>query len=168
MPLNEAQGYNLHSNLTPKQQREAMEAIYGGNVTPTAEQQADLSFEEVERLRRILDRYDKTQQGGRKEFDLAKPPVPPYQFRPYPMLMYNHQTRKTQAARSSLEQAGLETEGWSVDPFPADEHPQPQLNAKEQLDAARLDILLKMSPEDFDAMVAASKEPEKSERKRKA
>lgn len=171
MPLNEANGYP--SNLTPQQQREAMQNLYGlgGNVTPTAEQ-TDLTFEEVERLRRILDRFDKSQSAGRKEFDLARPPVPPYRYQPYPFLMYHHQSGKTKAAHSNDEQTQLLMEGWSVDPFPA-EASAPELTAKEQLDAARLDILLKMSPEDFDRMVAESKapkppEPEPAKRKKEA
>lgn len=152
MPLNEA--YH-HSNLTPTQQREAMEAIYGGNVTPAADQ-TDLSFEEVERLRRILDRYDKAQP-TRKEFDLAKPPVPPYQFKAFPFLMYNHSTGKTQAAKSELEKTALIAEGWSVEPFPAEAPAPPQLTAQETAEAARVDTLLKMPPEEFEAMVSGRK-----------
>jgi hypothetical protein len=120
MPLNEAQGFHF-SNLTEKEQREAMQAVYGlaerGNMSPITE----LTYEERVKMRRMLDQLDqKEASGAMKEFDLNKPPVPPYVYREYPFLLYNHSTMKARPAHNHEERQRMLAEGWSEDPFPSE------------------------------------------------
>ena len=130
MPLNESAGFR--TNLTPRQQREAMQALYGLENTMSPE---PLSYEERVKLRRMLDAMDQKEvQGGAKDFDLNKPPVPPYAYREYPYLIYNHAQRVTRPARNPDERARLLEEGWSEQPFTA-EQPEIPLTAAEHTEA---------------------------------
>jgi hypothetical protein len=148
MPLNEAQGFHS-SNLTEKEQREALKAVYGleerGNhMSP------NLSSEELEQMRRILAQHDaNTAQKAMQEFDLNKPPAPPYVFREYPFLLYNHPTtngerqvrgeRAAKPAHNHEERQRMLAEGWSEDPFPSPEPVEVPLTAEEHAEAAEID-----------------------------
>src|SRR5262245_21246077 len=111
MPINEFHAH--YSNLTPQQEREATAAIYGLDAR-SAMSPTDFSYEERVRLRQLLDTLDQKDAAGRKEFDLAKPPVPPYVYREYPFILYNHQTRKSQPAHNYEEKEQMLANGWSV------------------------------------------------------
>ena len=119
MSINEHLGQP--SNLTEKEQREAVKVVYGLAeklpMTPTTDlsDMSDLSYEQRVRLRQLLDDQDR-KNSGLKEFDLNKPPVPPYQMREFPFLMYHHATGKTRAARNADEREFLISEGWSLNP----------------------------------------------------
>jgi hypothetical protein len=138
MPINESTGIPP-SNLTQKQQKEAMRSIYGLNeretMTPT---NTDLTYEERVKLRRMLDNLDQKEAGGTKEFDLNKPPVPPYVYREFPYLMYNHEVKSTRPARNHEERERMLAEGWSTEPFPA-EAPEIELTAAERAEAEEID-----------------------------
>ena len=112
MPLNEAAGYNSHSNLTEEQQREAQKAIYGlaGRV-PTTMSPENLTYEDRVRMRRILDQLDQKEQTGMKEFDLNKPPQAPYAYREFPYLLYDHANARTRAARNHEERELMLSQG---------------------------------------------------------
>ena len=119
MSINESLGHP--SNLTEKQQREAMKAVYGlaerEPMTPTTDPSdlSDLSYEQRVRLRQMLDEQER-KGAGIKEFDLNKPPVPAYRFQEFPYLMYHHATGKTRSARNADEREFLISEGWSREP----------------------------------------------------
>lgn len=150
MPINEHLG--RPSNLTREQQKEAMRAVYGLGATMTPE----LTYEERVKMRRMLDALDQKEAGGMKEFDLNKPPVPPYVFREYPMMLYNHETGKTGTAHNYEERRMMVGQGWSESPVPppipaaiAPEfnhvnppaHPQVELTAQEREEVQELDRL---------------------------
>jgi hypothetical protein len=149
-----------------------MQAVYGlgGNntMTPTMNETA-LSYEERIKLRRLLDQLDQKEAGGMKEFDLAKPPVPPYQFREYPYVMYNHQTRQAKAARNHEEREQMQSAGWRDQPFTA-EGQQVELTGQEIEESQLIDRLLKMSKEERESLLAAARgetpAPETKSRKR--
>ena len=119
MPINESLGHS--SNLTEKEQREAMKNVYGlaerAPMTPTADPSdlSDLNYEQRVRLRQMLDEQER-KGAGIKEFDLNKPPVEPYRFREFPFLMYHWDTGKTRQARNADEREFLIAEGWSREP----------------------------------------------------
>ena len=138
MPLNEAQGY-LHSNLTEKQQREAMQDIYGlAEREPTMTPES-LTYEERVKMRRYLDQMDqKDASGAMKEFDLNKPPGKPYVYSEFPYLMYHHESRQTRPARNHEERERMLAEGWSEDPF-GSEPPEIPLTAAEHAEADEID-----------------------------
>jgi hypothetical protein len=138
MPINESTGIHP-SNLTEKQQKEAMRSIYGLNERETmSPTNTDLTYEERVKLRRMLDNLDQKEAGGTKEFDLNKPPVPPYVYREFPYLMYNHETKSTRPARNHEEREHMLAEGWSTEPFPV-ESPEIELTAAERAEAEEID-----------------------------
>jgi len=146
--MNEAVGLRP-SNLTDQQRHEAMEAIYGlaqKDDTPmfpnTDTDSTTFSYEDRVRLRRVLDQLDQKEAGGTKEFDLNKPPVPPYIYREYPILLYNHSTGQNRPARTYDERQRMLAEGWSENPV-ASAPPEVELTAQEELEAKELTRELK-------------------------
>lgn len=75
------------------------------------------SIADIEKMRAIIHQHDKTNQGGSKEFDLAKPPVPPYRYQRYDLLMYNHDEGTTAVARDAAQEAKLAEQGFACEPF---------------------------------------------------
>jgi hypothetical protein len=173
MPINESEGYSLGTDLTPKQQQQAMADIYGlgGNqMTPSVNESA-LSYEERIKLRRLLDSLDQKEAGGMKEFDLAKPPVPHYQQREYPFVMYHYATRTARLAQNHGEREQMKAQGWSEEPFPAEGQEIP-LTGAEAEETELVDRLLRMPKEEREALLAAARgetqaEPETKSGKRK-
>jgi hypothetical protein len=138
MPLNESSG--LFSNLTEKEQKEAMAAVYGlGDLmSPEA-----LTYEDRVRMRRLLDQMDqKDAVGSTKEFDLNKPPTPPYQYREFPFLLYHHTQRQTKPAKNQEERERMLASGWSEEPFPS-EPVEVLLTSDEQAEAEEVNQKLK-------------------------
>lgn len=143
MPLNEAEGYH-HSSLTEKEQHEAEEAIYGLAERESVMTPELLTYEDRVRMRRILDQMDqKDAAGAMKEFDLNKPPVPPYVYREFPFLMYHHQTKQSKPAQNHQERERMLAEGWSTDPFGSDAPPEIPLSAEEHAEAEEINNKLK-------------------------
>lgn len=137
MPLNEAESFR-HSNLTEKQQHDAIQAIYGVERDPMTPEA--LTYEERVKMRRMLDQMDqKEASGAMKDFDLNKPPVPPYQYREFPFLMYNHEEKRTKAARDHVERERMIAEGWSESPLPPEPPPEIQLTAAEHAEVEETD-----------------------------
>ena len=67
------------------------------------------------------------------EFDLAKPPTAPYQFRQFPMMLYRGEKSRTAKSPHELEQ--LQAIGWSQTP------PAPQKDPDDlPLDEGEADI----------------------------
>jgi hypothetical protein len=136
MPLNESSGAISH--LTEKQQKQAIEAIYGDPMSPDT-----LSYEDRVRMRRILDEADrKDAVGATKEFDLNKPPVKPYVYQEFPFLMYHHATKQTKPARNNEERDRMMDAGWSAEPFPSQPTEIP-LTAEEHAEAEEINQKLK-------------------------
>lgn len=153
MPIHE---FPVHqSNLTDEQQREALAAAYGLSGVPMSPNiRTDLTYEERIKMRRMLDDLDQREAGGLKEFDLNKPPVPPYVYREYPFLMYHHATRQTRQAVNYEQRQKMLAEGWSEDPVPI-EVPEVELTATERMQAEELDRRLKMPKEQLEAESSA-------------
>ena len=157
------------SNLTEKQQREAMAAVYdlaGASMHPNTQnelmdEERELTYVERVRMRQHLDNLDQKQAGGLKEFDLNKPPVPPYAYREYPFLMYNHRTKQTRAALNHEQRQKMlagqwpQYPGqWSEEPARA-EIPEVELTVSERLQAEEIDRRLKMPKEQLETELSA-------------
>lgn len=117
-------------------------------------QEPELSYEERVRMRRHLDMLDQKEAGTRKEFDLNRPPVPPYHFREYPFLMYHHPTKQARAAQNHEQRQKMLAEGWSEDPVPI-QTPEVELTASEILQASEIDRRLKMPKEQLETEQSA-------------
>jgi hypothetical protein len=124
MPMYESSGIR-RSNLTKQQRLEAEAALYGYPMT-TDEKEKPITREEIERLREIVNQHDR--EAGIKEFDLNKPPVEPYTYKPFPKLLYNHKERTTKVAASQEEMDKLAKDGFVKEPFPP-EQPKKEYDA---------------------------------------
>ena len=151
MPINESSN-NLRSDLTAEQQRRAQAAVYG---LPEPEPAQDLSAEDVQRLRMILARHD-AQTSPVREFDLNKPPrsetlapgTPgangPYQYQPFPRMLYDHRLRSTTIVRSQPQMEQALADGWRLDPYPSEPVEEgPEFDAAVEAEIAAVDAELK-------------------------
>ena len=87
----------------------------------------------------MLDQLDqKEQAGAMRDFDLNKPPAKGYVFQEYPFLMYWHADKRTRPARNPEERERMKAEGWSEDPFPA-EQPEIPLTEAEHAEAEAIE-----------------------------
>ena len=139
-------------------------------MMPPTLNQADFSYEDRVRMRRWLDSEDQKQAGGMKEFDLAKPPVPAYQYREYPFLMYHHASGVAKPARNYEERHIMLAQGWSESAAREEAHAQNGTTVHRPLPngdtpAALLDRIMSMSDEDRLnlILVLKSMEPPKPE-----
>lgn len=137
MPINEIPAHQ--SSLTEKEQKEALAALYGESKPMYPNPQTEWTYEERVKIRQMLDMADqKEAANGMREFDLNKPPTPPYRHNEYPYLMYNHETGQSRAALNHLQREQLAAQGWSENPVP----PEPvevQLTARELEEAEAID-----------------------------
>jgi hypothetical protein len=169
MPINESTG-RIYSGLTPKEEHEAMREIYGLGDQRTMTPVANAVYEaRIQALEAKIKELDPRQAApGMKEFDLAKPPVPQYQFREFPFIMYHHQTRTSRAANSHEERERMRDDGWSDQPFRAQGYEEPLTRAeieeaakfdrRAQMSSAHLefmDRISRMSKEDLETLLGA-------------
>jgi len=134
MSLNEAKGYRV-SGLTREQQEEAEAEIYGRRYrkeTPQMPPQP-LSAEEYARMRELLAAHDAQNKTGYQEFDLNNPPTPPYVYREYPKLMYDHKNRCYLQVEDAQGMEAALAKGWKKEPW-LDQvaEPEPLLDAESQ------------------------------------
>lgn len=83
----------------------------------------DLTPQDAERLRQILDAYQAKNPERIKEFDLANPPTPPYRHKEYPLAMFNHDTGEEKTAKNRAEEVRLIGEGFGRESIPTEEAP---------------------------------------------
>ena len=103
---------------------------------------AGLTIAEIEKMRALVNAADAANQGGNKEFDLAKPPVAPYRYNEYPRVMYHHATGRTKVANSAEDREDAEALGWTISaiaPVEADEDPFAGLSAEDAAAAREAD-----------------------------
>lgn len=134
MPLNEAGGPK-RSNLTQQQKSQAMAAIFGIEETLMSNEQ-QLSSQEIERMRSILAQHDAAKPVN--EFDLNNPPKQAYRHQEFPKMVYHHESRKQKIVKDEMQLEQHLQNGWSRDPFVAEEE-APVLSTREQQEVARLD-----------------------------
>jgi hypothetical protein len=68
-----------------KQQQEA--AAYGLPLRPQTLDVSHMTHEQIEALRGVLFQHDAQNAAMTREFDLNKPPTPPYRYQEYPRLL---------------------------------------------------------------------------------
>lgn len=104
MPIPPPSAYRP-SNLTKQQQKEALAACYGVSDMPTEQ----LSASEIERMRHILAQHD-SESKKTSIHDLNNPPRASYQFKKFPMMVYDlgnsypsHDEQRPKANSLSME-----------------------------------------------------------------
>jgi len=151
MPINESSG-QLRSNLTREQRRQAEAAIYGVYM-PDQLSQHEITPDDIERMRALVAQHDR--MAGIREFDLNRPVVEPYSYRPFPKMLYNHQPKagepKTTVVDTEEQMEKLTAKGWKKEP-PKPETAEeshglePRLDAKSAAEAEEMDRRLKEKP----------------------
>jgi hypothetical protein len=135
MPINEASGLR-RSNLTKEQKREAEAAIYG--LKPIDHMQyAELTAQEIERMRAIVAQHDRGQRA--EEFDLNNPKTAPYRYQRFPKMIYSHAKRDSRIVRSEDELQGFMELGWTDQPYPAEPTETVQLDAASAAEVEQVD-----------------------------
>lgn len=136
MPINEASGLR-RSNLTKEQRREAEAAIYGLKpIDPM--QYAELTAQEIERMRAIVAQHDRS-TGKSEEFDLNNPRTAPYRYQKFPKMIYHHAKRDNRIVRSEDELQGFYELGWTDQPYPAEPTETVQLDAASAAEVEQVD-----------------------------
>lgn len=145
MSLNEAG--SARSNLTPKQQHEAMASIYGlapqesENSVSTSNQMI-LSDADAEKMRQILAQHDKQNAAAVQEFDLNRPPQKAYVHQPFPKLIYNLTPDGRPVHKLvhniSEHEAAIEA-GWANEPVAPAEAEETELDQAAAAEAAAID-----------------------------
>jgi hypothetical protein len=137
--------------MTKQEKLQAEAAIYGLNRNNMPPQEPQLSYDEIERMRAILQAHDKQNQGGTKEFDLNNPPKVPYTHQPFPQLVYHNAKREHKVVnnpaelKAALDSGEWNTEFYGTDPSgaplrgPADAGLVPQVEPGEAEEIAQLD-----------------------------
>lgn len=78
----------------------------------------DLTPQDAERLRQILDAYQTKNPVSIQEFDLANPKVKPYRHQEYPLVLRNHDTGEEKQARNRAEEDALTDKGFIREALP--------------------------------------------------
>lgn len=145
MPLNEAAGMKPRRTLTKEQIREAEAACRGVPTIQSMFPQANLTPDQMEQLRAILNAHDASKSGPPKEFDLNKPPQEPYRFKEFPKLVYRHDTREHKAVPNAAEEKRALDAGWKTEAYfrQQDTVAGPSVEESEAEEIARLDALAK-------------------------
>ena len=98
--------------ITEEQKRIQEAAAYG--LPQNAGLPANYTHEQIEFLRGLIFQHDAQNAAMTREFDLNKPPTPPYRYQEYPRLVY--QGTKTAPAADEFDLENLLTSGWSLTP----------------------------------------------------
>lgn len=115
-----------------------MAAFYGVNKMPMAE----LSFEEIQRMRQIVQMHD-AQRAPMQTIDLNNPPKEPYRFQKFPTMVYDHEHSSSKkiinkAVYSQDELDAAVAEGWVNTPPSFSEEREESLSASYQMEVAQV------------------------------
>ena len=106
------------NHLTEEQKRIQQTAAFGLPLRRQTLDVSNMTHEQIEALRGLLFQYDAQNAAMTREFDLNKPPTPPYRYQEYPRMLYR-------GAKYTIVQDGVELEhhlsqGWSKTPTSAE------------------------------------------------
>src|SRR5215472_18103758 len=100
------------SDITNEQRRFQQMAAYD----LPRESPGNYTHEQIEGMRRFVQSYDAQNAAIRQEFDLNKPPTPPYRYQEYPRMLYRG--AQTAIVQDDVELEIMLAENWSKDPPP--------------------------------------------------
>lgn len=128
-----------------EQQKQIQEAAaYGLPQTPTAP--GGFTHEQIEGMRRFIQQYDAQNAAITREFDLNKPPTPPYRYQEFPRLLYRG--GKTITAQDARGQDLLLQQGWSVaPPLGTKVDIEVKLDPQSAAEAQAIDLQLRPKPQ---------------------
>jgi hypothetical protein len=100
--------------LTNEQMQQQEAAAFGLPLRPQTLDVSNMTHEQVEALRGVLFQYDARNAAMQREFDLNKPPTPPYRYQEYPRMLYLG--RETAIVKDEFELEQYLAHGWSKEP----------------------------------------------------
>jgi hypothetical protein len=107
------------TNLTKAQVREQVEALYGEKKTMNVDVN-NLNTRDLASLESLIAQLKSKEGGtaGLKEFDLNKPPVPPYRYQHFPRMLYKFAEGEVETciAHTNEEEQSLFASGWTENP----------------------------------------------------
>lgn len=135
MPINESSG-TPRSKLTKAQKKQMEAAVYGLQEKGSMEHTTDVSPQDIEKMRQLVMDHDRA-TGRMVEFDLNKPPQESLQYRPFPRLLYNWETKKEKPVADQEQLDKALKEGWKKEAWPhyGEPGPPPQLSASAAAEA---------------------------------
>ena len=98
-------------SLSDEQKQVQQRAAYGLPQSQSIDV-SGMSHEQIEALRSVLFQHDAQHAAMTREFDLNKPPVPPYRYQEFPRLVYRD--TKTALANNADELEELLARDWSI------------------------------------------------------
>lgn len=100
---------------------------------------ANLTAEDIEKMRQIVNQHDQMQQS----FDINKPPQKQYRYQEYPRLVYKHDTRETLKVHSDEQLEEAKAAGYVIEPFEAEIDLEPELDAESAAELAKVEKALR-------------------------
>ena len=129
------------TNLTDEQKQIQDRAAYGLPQQAPSLDVGAMTHEKIEWLRGLIFQHDAQNAAMTREFDLNKPPTPPYRHQEFPRLLYRD--GKTMAATTKAALEEMLKSGWSMDPPPTMEvNLGGELTAEMKAEAAAIDAQL--------------------------
>jgi len=126
------------TNLTEQQKRQQEAAAFGlpqADIDPSK-----FTHEQIEAFREVVFARDAANAAMTREFDLNKPPTPPYRYQEFPRMLYRKD--KTVIVKNAAEQAKLLTQGWNLQPVWDVAVPGAGIDAAAAAEAAAIDAQL--------------------------
>ena len=139
------------NRLTPEQMQQQEAAAYGLPQRPQSIDVSNMTHEQIEALRGVLFQHDARNAAMQREFDLNKPPTPPYRYQEFPRMLYLG--RQTAIVKDAFELEQYLEQGWSKEPLEA-----PMLNLGGDLPPA---MMAEVQRIDAEARRSAQSELEK-------
>jgi hypothetical protein len=134
------------NRLTNEQKQKQEAAAFGLPLRPQSLDVSNMTHEQIEALRGVLFRHDARNAAMTREFDLNKPPPPPYRYQEYPRMLYRD--GKTAVVQNDGELLDMLSHGWSKTPPAAESvelHLGGELSAEMRAEAAAIDAQLRQS-----------------------
>ena len=104
----------MNDRLTNQQIQQQEAAAFGLPLRGQSIDVSGMTHEQIEALRGVLFQHDAQNAAMQREFDLNKPPTPPYRYQEYPRMLYRGDEVHIVADSYALEEAMAN--GWSKDP----------------------------------------------------
>src|SRR5215472_6991326 len=134
------------TGITDEQKRQQDAAAYG--LPHQAIDPSKFTHEQIEAFREVVFQRDAANAAMTREFDLNRPPTPPYRYQEFPRMLYLGSA--TKIVKNASERDKSLAAGWTLDPQQAVEvAPAPALEPAVAAEAAAMDAKLKPERHDF-------------------
>ena len=132
--------------ITDEQKRQQDAASYG--LPHQAIDPSKFTHEQIEAFREVVFQRDAANAAMTREFDLNKPPTPPYRYQEFPRMLYRG--AKNTIVKNASERDKLLAQGWTIEPQQAVAAPSaPALDSETAAEVAAIDEKLHARSSEF-------------------